>query len=447
MPKLDVVSSAGVRQLFSWKSDVFLVGRFKDADAVLASNSVSRHHARIFRKFKQWFIEDLQSRNGTFVNGRQITDPKELKDLDSIRIGEFKCRFYLDEARAPSFSPEIADDPPLRQSRRLAAEAGRPQSHRDAHLASLAQQLQGIAGAGELDNPLVVVPVPQNDLTLKAPLEPIREQVDCTVFSPPTALLGQTIMVQVFAHLPTEGRQAAHLALEFDSSTKRRAFKSLCLELTRRTKLSIHLEMANLTIDESVQDLIWNGRPEAAQFSVYVPGNRQPGTVIGTVTISCLTVPLAHIKFKLELVNGKERPTETDAQPVGVEVQRYKKAFISYASEDRNEVFKRVQMLRPMNIRFFQDLLSLEPGDRWERALYRHIDDSDLFLLFWSSAAKKSKWVMEEVKYALKRKEADELAPPEIKPVIIEGPPSPQPPDELKHLHFNDYLLYFLSGC
>jgi hypothetical protein len=102
-------------------------------------------------------------------------------------------------------------------------------------------------------------------------------------------------------------------------------------------------------------------------------------------------------------------------------------------------------MLRLARIRYFQDVLKLEPGDRWERKLYLYIDKSDLFLLFWSTKAKESEWVLKEVRYAIKRKGGDESAPPEMIPVIIEGPPVPEPPEELAHLHFNDYLIYFMK--
>jgi hypothetical protein len=107
---------------------------------------------------------------------------------------------------------------------------------------------------------------------------------------------------------------------------------------------------------------------------------------------------------------------------------------------DLDEVMKRVQMLPRVNITFFQDLLSLEPGERWERKLYEHIDDCDVFMLFWSTAAKESKWVRKEVEYALGRKGGDDSRPPEIVPILIEGPPVPLPPPELAHLHFNDRL-------
>jgi TIR domain len=90
-------------------------------------------------------------------------------------------------------------------------------------------------------------------------------------------------------------------------------------------------------------------------------------------------------------------------------------------------------------------VLNLEPGERWERSLYRHIDESDIVLLFWSKAAKKSKWVRKEVRYALERKHGNEFAPPEIGPVLIEGPPVPRPWKELAYLHFNDPRIYLMD--
>jgi hypothetical protein len=102
-------------------------------------------------------------------------------------------------------------------------------------------------------------------------------------------------------------------------------------------------------------------------------------------------------------------------------------------------------MLDRLGVPYFQDLLSLEPGQRWEPLLYRYIDESDVFYLFWSSAAKRSKWVRKEVQYALRRQSESPAPPPEIVPVIIEGPPPVAPPRYLAALHFNDKFLYFID--
>ena len=104
------------------------------------------------------------------------------------------------------------------------------------------------------------------------------------------------------------------------------------------------------------------------------------------------------------------------------------------------------QGIRVSGIDFFQDLLSLEPGDQWEKKLYEEIDKCDLFLLFWSTQGKCSPWVMKETAYALARQKKSAGKIPRIMPIIIEGPPPPSPPDELRDIHFNDYLIYILAA-
>jgi len=117
---------------------------------------------------------------------------------------------------------------------------------------------------------------------------------------------------------------------------------------------------------------------------------------------------------------------------------------VSYASADRAEVVRRLQVLRPplSDVAVFQDVLALEPGEPFAEVLFRRIDECDLFLLFWSSNARKSDWVRLELERALSRPGPG--GPPTIVPVVIEGPPTPPPPPGLDHLHFGDPLLYLL---
>jgi hypothetical protein len=129
---------------------------------------------------------------------------------------------------------------------------------------------------------------------------------------------------------------------------------------------------------------------------------------------------------------------------VGDSARFYRRAFVSYAAVDRSEVLKRLQILQVMHVPFVQDVLSLSPGDDWDQRLARAIENSDLFLLFWSSSARSSKRVLREIRYAIRCKHGDDAAPPEILPVPIEGPPPVPPPPGLQHLHFNDFLLYFI---
>jgi hypothetical protein len=103
-------------------------------------------------------------------------------------------------------------------------------------------------------------------------------------------------------------------------------------------------------------------------------------------------------------------------------------------------------MLPPAHIEYFNDLLDLKPGEDWEPRLYEEIDRCDLFLLFWSNAARQSEWVRREVDYVLKRKGDNDYSLPELWPIIIEGPPIAEPWVELSHLHMNDSVLYVLAS-
>ncbi len=66
--------------------EVFRIGSEKGNDAVIDSPVVSRHHAKIVKQGEDYFIEDLNSKNGTFVNGKMLSyrESVRLKRMDKI---------------------------------------------------------------------------------------------------------------------------------------------------------------------------------------------------------------------------------------------------------------------------------------------------------------------------------------------------------------------------
>jgi hypothetical protein len=70
----------------------FKIGRHEDADILIPLNSVSRIHARIFPHNEEFIIEDLNSTNGTYVNGVRI-NRCILRHNDLIRIGDASILF------------------------------------------------------------------------------------------------------------------------------------------------------------------------------------------------------------------------------------------------------------------------------------------------------------------------------------------------------------------
>lgn len=95
-------------------SDRAVIGRSPDCSVVLAADAVSRHHMQIVRDGQSFFIEDLQSRNGTFVNGTRVARPTPLTDNALIRVGELLLTFHAGagkEEEKPHFELFITDEP------------------------------------------------------------------------------------------------------------------------------------------------------------------------------------------------------------------------------------------------------------------------------------------------------------------------------------------------
>ncbi len=85
-----------------------LVGRDADAGVVLSDPAVSRHHARLSREDGIWAVVDLDSLNGTFVNGVPVRR-RALRSGDRIEIGSTVFVFQEEGVAPPSTAVELSD--------------------------------------------------------------------------------------------------------------------------------------------------------------------------------------------------------------------------------------------------------------------------------------------------------------------------------------------------
>lgn len=63
------------------------IGRASDSDLVINDDYTSTRHARLLNWDGRWMVQDLDSTNGTFVNGERVAQPTELRRGVSVRIG------------------------------------------------------------------------------------------------------------------------------------------------------------------------------------------------------------------------------------------------------------------------------------------------------------------------------------------------------------------------
>ena len=265
--------------------------------------------------------------------------------------------------------------------------------------------------------------------------------VDCSIFAPDTAPAGSSILIQVFLHVRAHAQRAQFAATLMDQSTALKGARTLETEIQRGAKVTVMLDAMGLDIDEPQQTVVWQGEPTFCQFIARIPAASDGRRFFVSARIAVAGALVGCIKFCLAADSGSRSPVTV---PQGDSARRYSHAFLSYASADRKEVLKRAQVLEAAGVGYFQDILKLDPGERWERSIYKNIDKCDLFLLFWSSAANASEWVIKEAEYALSRRGEGDV--PDIVPVILETPPPLPPPPSLTSIHFNDRIHYLIAA-
>ncbi len=105
VPKVgSLTSSTG--KMFPLVDDIYLIGRDSKNEIVIDDGTVSTVHARIARTTQGFMIEDVQSRNGTFVNSEKVEAPRLLADGDTLRFGKVIFTFNV---ASPTRSPEVTN--------------------------------------------------------------------------------------------------------------------------------------------------------------------------------------------------------------------------------------------------------------------------------------------------------------------------------------------------
>ena len=139
------------------------------------------------------------------------------------------------------------------------------------------------------------------------------------------------------------------------------------------------------------------------------------GVIVADISIS---IYVGDRVMTAEMVNAQGRP--------------YRSIFCSYSRQDTCVVKHVERACKALGIDYLRDVVSLRSGEPWQPALLSMIERADIFQLFWSRNAVRSKYVEDEWRYALRLgREPSRF----IRPVYWMEP-MPPPPPELEHLSF-----------
>jgi serine phosphatase RsbU (regulator of sigma subunit)/pSer/pThr/pTyr-binding forkhead associated (FHA) protein len=98
-----------------------VIGRSMSSDLSVPDRYLSRQHARLYRSDDQWLIEDLDSRNGTYVNGLRITEPTRVKVGDMVTMSASTIRVMDRSGVAPTMTRQEMSGSVFRPATELVA--------------------------------------------------------------------------------------------------------------------------------------------------------------------------------------------------------------------------------------------------------------------------------------------------------------------------------------
>lgn len=125
-----ILESGGERKEIRIRGAV-TIGRSPSADVSIDDRTLSREHTRVYGENGRYFVRDLESKNGTYLNGTLIRQPEPLKPGDRIKVGPATFVFTPDPDDLPAGRPAAPASPP-RPAAALpvpAAPAPRPRTH------------------------------------------------------------------------------------------------------------------------------------------------------------------------------------------------------------------------------------------------------------------------------------------------------------------------------
>lgn len=110
MAKLVVLNAGLTGRSQELQADKVSIGRVEDNTLQLAEPSVSSHHCEVFMRGKDVVVKDLDSTNGSYINGEKITE-SVLQPGQTLRLGQVELRLEVEGMPAPAPVPVSAPAP------------------------------------------------------------------------------------------------------------------------------------------------------------------------------------------------------------------------------------------------------------------------------------------------------------------------------------------------
>ncbi len=215
------------------------------------------------------------------------------------------------------------------------------------------------------------------------------QKVYSSIFAPSEIKRNDYMMVQVFLYKEGDERYVASKANEVDPDAECKNYTPLSVELKESDKVKISLLVSNkdIQVEDSVQEITWQGRITDCQFAMYISNEFNASTLLATVVLSVNGAPVGRMMFKTKVVDN---PRKLHTEIVS---RSFHKIFISYSHKDESRVKYLAEAYKAQGVDYFFDRHYLKSGDVYPLKIQQYIDSADLFILCWSKNAAESDYV------------------------------------------------------
>lgn len=261
--------------------------------------------------------------------------------------------------------------------------------------------------------------------------------LECSVFTGKSLRKNQWFVLSFWLHVPAERTQVRELLKELNRDSL--AGRTTGLHSAKGSQVSIsfhpqHLQLKpdpNRPANSILKSFIWQGDSVNMDVIVRYPALDGDDLIFETASILVEDLKVGEVVIELNF-----QPCQGQASSV---FRRVESAFASYSSQDITEVIGRLQAIEKMvpGIRLFWDVESLRSGEKWEERLAEEVVNKDVFYLFWSESAAKSKWVNWEWSCAYQKRGIDYIDPLPLDQT--------KPPQQLASLQFADRWVRHLQ--
>jgi TIR domain len=271
---------------------------------------------------------------------------------------------------------------------------------------------------------------------------PFHEDVQFTVYRPRVARPAEWTPILAFAHLgqapvdsaddpvlQVERRAKAVLGDRMDSYSPLTQDSSV--GLPEDAEVTFVLDLPGFDVRAPRRTFLWINDVHMEEFQVRPGGPLNGRTARGSLLVYHGSILLAEVRLAIQ-VDARVPVVVADAP---VYARPFRRIFPSYSHRDASIVEEFEAYAAATGDSYLRDVRTLRSGEVWNERLLDFINAADVFQLFWSHNAMKSRYVEQEWRYALS------LGRPNfVRPTYWEQP-MPQapglPPDDLRRIHFH----------